>query len=156
MTLETWVKNAWLEKRGSDRDEIRRLLALADGRLEDYQRAVAGKLSADVQLGLAYDAIRISATAALRAAGYRVVRGASEHYRTIEALEFSIDPEKKLIPALDKLRKKRNIGSYDDFGLISQGEADSCGKMAVRVRKEVEGWIRKTTQRNSPNSNSLT
>jgi len=144
MTLETWVKNAWLEKRGSDRDEIRRLLALADGRLEDYQRAVAGKLSADVQLGLAYDAIRISATAELRAAGYRVVRGASEHYRTIEALEFSIDPEKKLIPALDKLRKKRNIGSYDDFGLISQGEADSCGKMAARVRKEVEGWIRKT------------
>lgn len=144
MTLETWVKNAWLEKRDSDRDEISRLLALADGRLEDYQRAVAGKLSADVQLGLAYDAIRISATAALRAAGYRVVRGGSEHFRTIEALEFSIDPEKRLIPALDKLRKKRNIGSYDDFGLISQGEADSCGKMAVRVRKEVEGWIRKT------------
>lgn len=134
MTLETWVKNAWLEKRDSDRDEISRLLALADGRLEDYQRAVAGKLSADVQLGLAYDAIRISATAALRAAGYRVVRGGSEHFRTIEALEFSIDPEKRLIPALDKLRKKRNIGSYDDFGLISQGEADSCGKMAVRVR----------------------
>jgi hypothetical protein len=51
---------------------------------------------------------------------------------------FSIDPEKKLIPALDKLRKKRNIGWYDDFGLISQGEADSCGRMAVRARKEVE------------------
>jgi len=58
-------------------------------------------------------------------------------------LRFSIDPEKKLIPALDKLRKKRNIGWSDDFGLISQGEADSCGKMAVRVRKEVEEWIRK-------------
>src|SRR5215471_15769640 len=99
MTLETWVKNIWLEKRASDREEIGRLLVLADGRLEDYRRAVAGKLSADVQLGLAYDAIRISATAALRAAGYRVVRGGSEHYRTIEALEFSIDPEKKLIPA---------------------------------------------------------
>jgi len=143
MTLESWVKNIWLEKRDSDCEEIGRLLSLADGRLEDYRRAVAGKLSADVQLGLAYDAIRISATAALRAAGYRVVRGGSEHYRTIEALEFSIDPEKKLIPALDKLRKKRNIGWYDDFGLISQGEADSCGKMAVRVRREVEEWIRK-------------
>jgi hypothetical protein len=144
MTLETWVKNAWLEKRDSDRDEIQRLIALADARLEDYQRAVAGKLSADVQLGLAYDAIRISATAALRSAGYRVVRGGSEHYRTIEALEFSIDPEKKLIPALDKLRKKRNIGWYDDFGQISQNEADTCGKMAARVRKQVEEWIRKT------------
>src|SRR5438874_2245680 len=32
MTLETWVKNTWLEKRGSDREEIGRLLALADGR----------------------------------------------------------------------------------------------------------------------------
>ena len=95
------------------------------------------------KLGLAYDAIRISATAALRAAGYRVVRGGSEHNRTIEALELSIDPRKKLIPAPDKLRKKRNIGSHDAFGLVSQGEADHCGKMAVRVRKEVEDWIRK-------------
>jgi len=116
MTLETWVKNAWLEKRDSDRDEISRLLALADGHLEEYQRDLAGTLSADVQLGLAYDAIRISATAALRAAGYRVVRGGSEHYRTIEALEFSIDPEKKLIPALDNCAKKRNIGSYETSG----------------------------------------
>jgi len=48
-----------------------------------------------------------------------------------------------MIPALDKLRKKRNIGWYDDFGLVSQGEADHCGKMAMRVRKEVEEWIRK-------------
>jgi hypothetical protein len=36
-----------------------------------------------------------------------------------------------------------NVGSYDDYGLVSQGEADHCGKMAVRVRKEVEDWIRK-------------
>jgi hypothetical protein len=100
-------------------------------------------LSADVQLFLAYDAIRISATTALRAAGYRVVRGGSEHYRTIEALEFSIDPQKKLTPQLDTLRRKRNLGSYDDYGLVSQGEADHCGKMAVRVRQEVEEWIRK-------------
>lgn len=143
MTLENWVKNSWLEKRASDREEIGRLLALADGRLKDYQGAVAAKLSSDVQLELAYDAIRACATAALRAAGYRVVRGGSEHYRTIEALEFSIDPSKKLIPTLDKLRRKRNTGSYDDFGLISQGEADSCGAMAVRVRREVEEWIRR-------------
>lgn len=142
MSLENWVKNNWLERRDSDAAEIARLMALADGRLKDYRRAVAGKLSADVQLFLAYDAIRISATAALRAAGYRVVRGGSEHYRTIEALEFSIDPQKKLIPQLETLRRKRNLGSYDDYGLVSQGEADHCGKMAVRVRKEVEDWIR--------------
>jgi hypothetical protein len=50
MSLENWVKNSWLERRDSDAAEIARLLGLADKRLEDYQRAVAGKLSSDVQL----------------------------------------------------------------------------------------------------------
>lgn len=143
MSFENWVTNNWLERRDSDRDEISRLLAIADARLEDYRKAVDGELSSDVQLGLAYDAIRACATAALRAAGYRVVRGGSEHYRTIEALEFSIDPERKLIPSLDALRRKRNVGAYDDYGLVSQGEADHCGKLASRIRKQVEEWIRK-------------
>jgi hypothetical protein len=142
MSLETWVKNSWLERQDSDAAEIVRLLALADARLEDYRRAKTGELSSDVQLNLAYDAIRISATAALRAAGYRVVRGGSEHYRTLEALEFSIDAQKKLIPTLDKLRRKRNTGSYDDHGQVSQGEADHCGKIAAQVRREVGEWIR--------------
>jgi hypothetical protein len=143
MSFESWVKNSWLERLQSDAGEIARLLALADRRLADYQKAVSAKLSPDVQLGLAYDAIRVCGTAALRAAGYRVIRGNNEHYRTIEALEFSIDPERKIIPTLDKLRKKRNTGSYDDFGLVSQGEADACGKMAVRMRKEVDDWTQK-------------
>jgi hypothetical protein len=59
-------------------------------------------------------------------------------------LEFSIDPERKIIPTLDKLRKKRNVGAYDDYGLVSQSEADACGKMAVHVRENVEDWIRRT------------
>lgn len=96
----------------------------------------------DAQLSLAYDAIRASATAALRAAGYRVVRGGGEHYRTIEAPEFSIDPGRKLIPRLDALRRKRNTGAYDDYGLVAQGEADLAGELAAEVREEVEKWIR--------------
>ena len=100
-------------------------------------------MSADAQLSLAYDAIRGSATAALRATGYRVIRGGGQHYRTIEALEFSIDAQRKLIPKLDALRRKRNTGAYDDYGLVAQDEADLAGKLAVRVRKEVEDWIRK-------------
>ena len=143
MSFESWVKNSWLERLKSDAPEIARLLALADGRLGDYQKAFRAKLSPDVQLGLAYDVIRVCGTAALRAAGYRVMRGNNEHYRTIDALEFSIDPERKIIPILDKLRKKRNVGAYDDYGLVSQNEADACGKLAVRVRKDIEDWIRK-------------
>jgi hypothetical protein len=143
MTLENWASNRWLEKLASDREEIERLLANADGHIDDYQKAVVGEMSADAQLSLAYDAIRASATAALRATGYRVVRGGGEHYRTIEALEFSIDPERKLIPRLDALRRKRNTGAYDDYGLVAQGEADLAGELAAQVRKEVDDWIRR-------------
>src|SRR5208283_6249311 len=96
MTLENWAKNSWLEKRAADREEIGRLLTLADGRFSDYEKAATAKLSPDVQLGLAYDVIRVCGTAALRAAGYRVMRGNNEHFRTIDALEFSIDPERKI------------------------------------------------------------
>jgi len=144
MSFESWVKNSWLERLQSDAPEIARLPALGDGRLADYEKAVMAKLSPDVQSGSAYDVIRVCATAALRAAGYRVMRGNNEHYRTIDALEFSIDPARKIIPTLDKLRKKRNVGAYDDYGLVSQNEADTCGKMAVLVRKDVEDWIRRS------------
>ena len=47
MSLENWVTNSWLERRDTDAKVIGRLFALADGRLEDYKRAVAGTLSPD-------------------------------------------------------------------------------------------------------------
>jgi hypothetical protein len=94
MPLENWAINRWLEKLETDREEIERLLVNADGHLDDYRKAVASEMSSDAQLSLAWDSIRASAKAALRATGYRVVPGGGgEHYRTIEALEFSIDPE---------------------------------------------------------------
>lgn len=144
MSLENWEKNRLLEKLESDAAEIQRLFQIADGHLSDYDKAVVSGISSDTQLSLAYDAIRASSTAALRAGGYRVIRGGgNEHYRTIEALEFSVDPERKLIPKLDALRRKRNTGAYDDYGLVSQGEADLAGKLAAQVRKQVEDWIRR-------------
>ena len=143
MTLENWANNSWLVRLESDRMEIEGLFAVADGHLRDYEKSVASEMSSDAQLHFAYGAIRAAATAALRAQGYRVVRGNNEHLRTIEALEFSIDPEKRLVPKLDALRRKRNTGAYDDYGLVAQGEADLAGKLALEVRKQVEAWIRK-------------
>lgn len=45
------------------------------------------------------------------------------------------------LPALDALRRKRNLGAYDDYGLVSQAEADHGGKLASRIRRQVEDWI---------------
>jgi hypothetical protein len=41
MSLENWASNRWLEKLGSDREEIERLLANADGHLDDYPSTTA-------------------------------------------------------------------------------------------------------------------
>jgi hypothetical protein len=138
VTVPPILLNSWLEGLPSDAAEITCLLAIADARPVDYQKAVKGGLSTDVQLALAYDSARSSASAALRAAGYRVVRGNNEHYRTLEALEFSVDPEQKMIRALDALRRKRNTGTYDDYGLVTQARpispASSRRRCANRSR----------------------
>ena len=60
MSFENWASNRWLEKLGSDREEIERLLANASGHLDDYRKAVASEMSSDAQLSLAWDSIRAS------------------------------------------------------------------------------------------------
>jgi hypothetical protein len=69
MSFDSWVKNSWLERLQSDAPEIARLLALADGRLADYEKAVTAKLSPDVQLGLAFDAIRVCGSSGIACCG---------------------------------------------------------------------------------------
>jgi hypothetical protein len=75
----------------------------------------------------------------------RVGGGGSEHYRTMEALEFSIDPQKKIIPTRDVLDRKRNIGSYDDYGF---SRLSTFGRRnLLRMRSNVRQFDKPTRQR---------
>jgi hypothetical protein len=47
-----------------------------------------------------------------------------------------------LIAQLDKFRKKRNIGSYERAGAISEQEAKEMFALAKNLRDEVEKWLR--------------
>jgi hypothetical protein len=68
MSLQDWVRNGWTGQHKSTRDEIQRLLALADRDLASY----ATKRPATAwRFAIAYIAYLQSATAALAAAGYR-------------------------------------------------------------------------------------
>jgi hypothetical protein len=140
MTLESYQRNGWLSAHQSSPDEIRNLLGVADTKISDYKKAK--QLSADSRLSLAYTAITAAATAVLAAAGYRTTRGGGEHYYTIQALEFTIDPGKKLIQRIDTLRKKRNQSSYEVSGAVSDMEAEHAFALALQVRGEVEKWIK--------------
>jgi HEPN domain-containing protein len=98
-------------------------------------------LSPDWQLNIAYNAALQAATAALAASGYRAAREA-HHYRVIQSLAFTLKADPRLIAQLDKFRKKRNIGSYEQAGAVSEREAKEMFALARNLREEVEKWLR--------------
>jgi hypothetical protein len=119
------------------RDEVRALLAVADRDLRDSD--VAG-LSADTQLGLAYNAALQVATAALAASGYRAARE-SKHLRTIESLAFTIQLDRTDVRKFDAFRRKRNVSDYERAGATSDGEAVEMKAFARELRKRVAEWL---------------
>jgi len=98
-------------------------------------------LSADWRLNIAYNAALQAATAALAVCGYRATRD-SHHYRIIQSLAHTIGADAKLINKFDRFRKKRNIGGYEQAGLVSDKEADEMVALAQQLRERIELWIR--------------
>lgn len=140
MSLESYRQNGWLVAHQTSAEEIRNLLGVADTKISDYQKAK--EVSPDSRLSIAYNAILASATAVLAAAGYRPARGGNEHFHTIQALEFTIDLDRKLTKRIDALRKKRNQSAYEVSGAVSEGEAAHGFSLALQMRGEVEKWIK--------------
>jgi hypothetical protein len=83
-----------------------------------------------------------AATAALGAAGYRASREA-HHYRVIQSLAYTVKADESLIAQLDKFRKKRNIGSYERAGAVSEQEAKEMVALAKNLKDKVEEWFKK-------------
>lgn len=138
MSLQDWLKNGWLIEHQTSHQELVNLLGMAD---RDLAQCRMPDLSPDWQLNIAYNAALQAATAALAASGYRAVREA-HHYRVIQSLAFTIKADPRLIAQLDKFRKKRNIGSYEQAGAVSEQEAKEMFALARNLREEVEKWLR--------------
>jgi hypothetical protein len=115
MSLQDWVRNGWASPHKSSRDEIQKLLGLAD---RDLASCATKGLGTDWQFTIAYNAALQSATAPLAAAGYRASREA-HHHRVIQALAFTIGASRELIRRFDAFRKKRNTSSYEMGGTIT-------------------------------------
>jgi HEPN domain-containing protein len=138
MILQDWLKSRWLVEHRASRQEIMDLLSMAD---RDLAQCRMPNLSPDWQLNIAYNAALQAATAALAAAGYRTAREA-HHYRAIQSLAYTVKVDAGMIAQLDKFRKKRNIGSYERAGAVSEQEAKEMSNLAKNLRAEVEKWLR--------------
>jgi hypothetical protein len=140
VSLQDWLKSRWLIEHKTSRQEIANLLGMAD---RDLTQCRTLNLSSDWQLNIAYNAALQAATAALAAAGYRAAREA-HHYRVIQSLAHTIKADPILIAQLDKFRKKRNISSYEQTGVVSEQEVREMVALAENLRDEVFAWLKKT------------
>lgn len=139
MSLEQWLSNGWLRRHEPTEREISELLSVAERDLGDCRST---GLSADWTMSIAYNAALQAASAALAAAGYRVRKGESHHYRTIQSLAHTIGADSTLIVHLDAFRKKRNEMGYERAGVVSHLEADEMVQLAEEIKRRVEEWLR--------------
>lgn len=137
MTLSDWQNNGWLIPHQTSPEEIAKLLAVADRDLHDCQ---ATGLSPDWKLNIAYNAALQTASAALAACGYRASRDV-HHYRVIQSLTQTIDAEIEIVVQFDQFRKKRNIGGYEQAGLISVQESNEMVELANELKEIVFRWM---------------
>ena len=137
MSLDDWLKNGWLTAHSTSKREIQDLLGVADRDLADCR--IKG-LSADWRMSIAYNAALQLTTAALAAAGFRASRDA-HHFRVIQSLEHTIGADSALVDQLEAFRKKRNLGSYERAGMVSDKEAKEMIALAECLRKNVVAWL---------------
>ena len=139
MSLQSWLRNGWLSKHLSSRQEISGLLTIVDRDLAECE--ISG-LSPDWRLNIAYNAALQAATIALAATGYRATRE-SHHYRIIQSLAYTIGADPKVILQFDRFRKKRNIAEYELAGTVSEQEADEMVILAKHLRTLVQDWLQR-------------
>jgi hypothetical protein len=139
MTLQDWLSNGWVKPHKSSASEVRSLMAKVD---RDIAEAEKPEIVLDWRLAIAYNACLGCATIALRASGYRIPRGAGQHYRTIQSLRFTINPSEEIISSLESISKKRAIVSYDVVGVVSEAEADEAIQLAKELKVLVLKWLK--------------
>lgn len=138
MTLGEWLQNKWLKPHTSSRQEVKELLAKIDRDRAEAEKIV---ISADWRLAIAYSACLGCATVALRVTGYRAPEGDGHHFRTIESLRFTLTVDADTIAALQAIRRKRAIVSYDAAGTVTEAEVRAALAIATELHGLLKKWL---------------
>ncbi len=141
MNFDVYLKNGWIKPHEASRDDIGRLLAIAD---RDIGQSKVAGLEPEWKFDIAYNAALQLATAALAASGFEAERQ-NKHQRTIECLTFSLKTlSAKDAIFFDKCRQKRHVSVYDMVGAISAQEAAEMTEFAGRLRRLINAWLKAT------------
>jgi len=139
VTLNDWLNSGWLKPHQTSKEEIQNLLKIVERDLSDAQ---ISNVSNDWRFAMAYNAALQVCTIALYCKGYKVARGQSEHYRTIQSLPLTLGKEyTHLRDFLNNCRAKRNVSDYDMAGSVSTVEVDELMEVASQLYDKIKIWI---------------
>ena len=138
MTLQDWFSSGWLKRHTTSRQEIADLLKKVD---RDILEAAKEEITLDWRLAIAYNACLGCATTALCASGYRLPGGAGQHYRTIQSLRYTINPDPETVISLEAISKKRAIANYDAAGRITEAEVKEAEYLANELKVLLFKWL---------------
>ena len=140
MSLEQWLRNAWLRRDETTVAEIQQLLKVVDRDLADAQ---AGGLSVDGRFQHAYDAALQLCNTPLRVVGYRVSKGESHHKRSIDSLRFTLGERwSGIADHLERCSRLRAQAVYERVDAVSEEDANDLLVTAKELRSEVLDWIK--------------
>ncbi len=140
MTLQDWYNNGWLKQHTSSASEVKDLLEKVN---RDISEANKTEISLDWRLAIGYNACLGCGIVALYVSGYRMAGGTGKHYRTIQSLRYTLNPDPELILSLEVISKKRGIVSYNAAGVVGEAEVNEAIQLAVELREQLLSWLNK-------------
>jgi uncharacterized protein (UPF0332 family) len=141
MNLKNYIDKGYLITREPDKEEISKLLKLAE---RDLQVASKGCHDVDWQFAIAYNAALQLASVVLRASGYRATTKTGHHWITLTTLPDFMGKElNETRDYFNACRTKRNFTEYCEAGTISQLEAERLIQEVKAFKIKVVSWLKK-------------
>lgn len=144
MSLEQWLRNAWLQPAEPTVAGIQQLLRVVQREISDAQ---AKGLSVDGRFQHAYNAALQLCMIALLASGCRVTKGQSQHKRAIECLPWTLGKKwSDTADYIERCSRMRSQAMYDCIDVVSEEDADDLLDTAKQLKTDVVNWLKANHQ----------
>ncbi|MFP4250964.1 MAG: hypothetical protein ACLFU7_14985 [Armatimonadota bacterium] len=139
MAYDDLLREGRIRRHRAEPDDIAASLTLANARLGD---AALSNISNDGRFVFAYDAVRSAAEAVMATEGYRPASGIGHHETVFRFLLVAADGRwRKMAMEFEQARSKRNAAEYDEWGLVTETEANRLLEVARQFVREVSEWV---------------
>ena len=132
--LKNLAKVGQLKVEPRDLNEVKRMLAMAQTRLND---AKLNQLSTDGRFTSAYNAAHMAALAALRWRGYR----SENRFTVFQCLAHTVNWPASQWRVLDMAHQKRNLAEYEGLLDIEQSLVDDVIEITEQLLKDVQHMV---------------